>query len=225
VAGRPAPFAVWRPLMAARSLGRRPVSRRNAVRFAAILVCLALAWGGGLFWFAALIPDKVKDGTTRTDAIVVLTGGSGRLGEGLRLLAGDRARKLFISGVYRGVDVKTLLHLSQRQPGELDARVGIGDAVNTTGNAQETARWIAEEGFQSLRLVTAAYHMPRSLLEFRYIMPKVKLIPHPVFPGHVKQDQWWAWPGTAALFVSEYNKFLLASLRQAASVFSGRVER
>jgi len=64
-----------------------------------------------------------------------------------------------------------------------------------------------------MRLVTAAYHMPRSLLEMHDIMPEVKIVPHPVFPDHVKQDEWWAWPGTAALTASEYNKFLIAWLR------------
>ncbi len=65
-----------------------------------------------------------------------------------------------------------------------------------------------------MRLVTAAYHMPRSLLEFRYAMPNVLIIPHPVFPSHVKQDRWWAYPGTAMLLMSEYNKLIFAWFRQ-----------
>ena len=69
------------------------------------------------------------------------------------------------------------------------------------------------QGYSSLRLVTAAYHMPRSLLEFSSAMPGMRIEPHPVFPEHVKQEYWWAWPGTMALMVSEYNKYLVASLR------------
>ena len=68
------------------------------------------------------------------------------------------------------------------------------------------------QGYRSLRLVTSGYHLPRSLLEFRHAMPDVTLIPHPVFSESVKQERWWAWPGTANLIVGEFNKYLLAWL-------------
>ena len=71
------------------------------------------------------------------------------------------------------------------------------------------------EKFTSLRLVTASYHMPRSLLLFRRTMPEVRIAPHPVFPGHVHLDDWWRWPGTARLLASEFNKYVasLVTLR------------
>ena len=37
------------------------------------------------------------------------------------------------------------------------------------------------EGYQSLRLVTASYHMPRSIQEFHHHMPQVRIVPHAVF--------------------------------------------
>ena len=64
------------------------------------------------------------------------------------------------------------------------------------------------ESFASLRLVTAGYHMPRSLLEFRRALPGVRIVPHPVFPERVRQADWWAFPGTAWLIVGEYVKYL-----------------
>ena len=70
-----------------------------------------------------------------------------------------------------------------------------------------------QKAIKSLRLVTAAYHMPRSRLEFANVMPGVEIVPHPVFPEHVKQNEWWAWPGTAALMASEYNKYLMGWVR------------
>jgi uncharacterized SAM-binding protein YcdF (DUF218 family) len=140
-----------------------------------------------------------------------LTGGSLRLEQGLALLADRRAKKLFVSGVHRGVDVRELLRLSRQAPEELDCCIALGyEADDTAGNAVETAVWIDSEGYRSLRLVTAGYHMPRSLLEFRAAMPGVEIVPHPVFPGQVKIEAWWRWPGTAALIASEYNKFLIA---------------
>ena len=167
-----------------------------------------------MFAFAAAIPVRVEDAATRTDAIVVLTGGSGRLSEGLELLAGKFADKLFVSGVYRGIDVNKLLELSQRAPEGFKCCVEIGySADDTTGNAAETAAWARRHGINSLRIVTSSYHMPRSLLEFREALPDAVFIPHPVFPTHVKRDLWWIWPGTTGLIIGEYNKFLLVRLR------------
>lgn len=192
--------------------------RRRPLALAASVATLAvLAWGAGLFAFAAAIPSEVADTTTRTDAIVVLTGGSGRLDTGLELLSGEKARKIFVSGVYRGVDVAKLLEQSKATPQEFECCVSIGhSADNTAGNAKETAAWLKGQGFRSLRLVTSSYHMPRALLEFRHVLPDAELVLHPVFSDHVKQDRWWAWPGTSNLIVSEYNKYLIAWTRHLA---------
>ena len=190
-----------------------PVRRVRFVRVGAVLGLLfALLWLAGLARFATFIPDRLADDDSPADAVVVLTGGSGRLDAGLDLLVRGRARKLFVSGVYRGLDVQRLLQLARRDPAEIETRVALGNAVNTIANARETAAWMRAEEFRSLRLVTGAYHMPRSLLEFRHALPEVTVFPHPVFPEHVKAD-WWAWPGTLGLVISEYNKFLLAWTR------------
>lgn len=190
---------------------RRP--RRLVKRLALLVLVVVMSWFAGLVGFAASIPMTVAEPERRTDAIIVLTGGSGRLVEGLALLENDMAERLFVSGVYQGVDVRALFQLFQRDPGNLEARIGIGTAINTTGNASETAEWIAARGYRSMRLVTAAYHMPRSLLEFRHAMPQIDIVAHPVFQSHVKVERWWAWPGTMALITGEYNKFMLAWLR------------
>ena len=184
--------------------------RRLVFKLGLAGVTAAVLWVAGLFQFASLVPKQVLDPSTRTNAIVVLTGGSRRLGEGLELLSQGLAEKLFVSGVYRGVDVRELLQIVRRNPRELETRIGIGNATNTAENALETMVWMRARKYRSLRLVTAAYHMPRSLLEFRHAMPAVTLVPHPVFPENVKQDRWWAWPGTGSLIASEYNKFLFA---------------
>ncbi|MCC7017520.1 MAG: YdcF family protein [Rhodospirillales bacterium] len=174
--------------------------------------------------FAALIPDRLADDATPTDAVVVLTGGSGRLDAGLDLLVRGTAGKLFVSGVYRGMDVQRLLQVARRDPAGIEARVALGDAADTYANARETAAWMKAEGFRSLRLVTGAYHMPRSLLEFRHAIPQATMIPHPVFPDHVKAN-WWAWPGTFGLVIGEYNKLLFAwarnRLKDAAAALGG----
>jgi uncharacterized SAM-binding protein YcdF (DUF218 family) len=173
-------------------------------------------WIGGLVWYAEAIPRAVDDAATPTDAVVVLTGGSGRLDVGFRLLAEKRAKKLLISGVAREVNSEELIRLhGNGKIAELSCCVVLGHvAGDTAGNARETARFIRNEGYSSLRLVTASYHMRRSLLEFHRAMPGVTIIPHPVFPEGFRAGEWWRWPGTLNLLISEYSKFLAAMVRQ-----------
>ena len=188
--------------------------RRFLVRFLTILAVALVPWVAGLVWFAANLPTAVADPARRTDAIVVLTGGTGRLRQGFELLAQDRAEELFVSGVGRGVRVGELLRIDQIAPPELACCVVLGyKAGDTHGNALETAAWMRTQGFTSLRLVTATYHMPRSLLEFRAAMPGAEILPHPVFSRNFRQADWWKWPGSTILLVKEYNKYLLAWAR------------
>ena len=178
-----------------------------------VLGALAAIWLAGLIWFAGQIPDAVADNTTHTDAIVVLTGGSRRVEGGLELLAAGMGKTLFVTGVFPGVKVPELLHSAKAQEA-LACCVVLGhSADNTAGNAFETAAFMRKQDYHSLRLVTSAYHMPRSLLEFARAMPDVTIVPNPVFAGNVKQRQWWEWPGTLNLIVTEYVKSLAAEAR------------
>ena len=203
-----------------RIFGRRPQSfRRLPVRLAGVAVLALLVWLGGLLYFAACIPDNVADPESPTDAIVVLTGGSDRLQEGLRLLAAGKAKQLLISGVNRDTTLADILRSAKVAPESIPPLLAVCcitigyDADNTAGNARETADWMAAKNLHSLRLVTADYHMPRSLLEFARAMPGITIVPHPVFPEEVKREDWWLWPGTAALLVSEYHKYMVARAR------------
>lgn len=200
-------------------------SRRQRLILLAIALAAAIllvVWTWGLILYAEGIPSDIADPSTHTDVIVVLTGGSQRMRTGLDLLAEGKADKLFISGVHEGVEIPRLMEVAGAPETSLRDRVETGyGALNTAGNAVETEEWMRNNGFESLRLVTASYHMPRSLLQFRYVLPDATIIPHPVFPDHVKQDKWWRWPGTARLIVGEYNKFLLAwAEHRAAALFA-----
>lgn len=200
----------------------RPRGPRDAkVQWALIgIVALAALWLGGLVWYASDIPREIDDPATMTDAVVVLTGGSGRVDVGLALLAERRAKKLFVSGVARDVDIDQLLKVSMRQDARnLKERIVLGhEAGDTPGNARETAQWMAKEGFTSLRLVTASYHMRRSLLEFRRVMPYTRIVVHPVFPQGFRLAEWWRWPGTMSLLASEYSKYLIAAVAGALGI-------
>ena len=189
---------------------------RSGRRAAFVLAVVLIAWLAGLVWFANRIPspDSTVVAPETTDAVVVLTGGPLRLKAGLELLEAGKAKKLFVSGVSRQVDLSELLRTAQTARSAVACCVALGyEATDTAGNAAETRLWMEHEGFHSLRLVTANYHMQRSLLEFRRAMPEMTIVPNPVYPDSFKRNNWWAWPGTFALIVTEYQKYLAAAAR------------
>jgi uncharacterized SAM-binding protein YcdF (DUF218 family) len=199
-----------------------PGAPRKGAWITAIVAVFAAIWSGGLIAFSRSIPETVVDRTTPTDAIIVLTGGSKRVATGLNLVTHGLAVRVLVSGVHRDVEVEQLLQNGPNVEQDLRCCVDAGHgALDTAGNASESAAWMRRHGFRSLRLVTASYHMPRSLLEFRHAMPEAIVIPHPVFSDDVKIDNWWQWPGTASLIVREYNKFLLSWARQIVSAATG----
>src|SRR5579884_4197533 len=172
----------------------------------------ALLWAAGLAWFAT--PPAVEDKGAPADAIIVLTGGSLRLQSGFELLGEGKGRKLFVSGVNQEGKLNQLLRLAGNAPHWAACCVVLGyEADDTLGNALETAEWMRREKYRSLRLVTAWYHMRRSLLEFERAMPDVTIVPHPVYPDRKRLAHWWEWRGTAALIVGEYVKYLGALCR------------
>ena len=178
-------------------------------------LCLLVLWIPGLVWFAVSMPNQVEDTETPVDAIVVLTGGSERLRTGVNLLQEGMAKNLFVSGVWPGTTRRELLHsIGVEGDSRLGRKIELGHiAADTIGNAWETAIQMQERGWTSVRLVTANYHMRRSLLELKIAMPHAVVVPHPVFPGSVMQDGWWRYRGTALLFATEYTKYILAHVR------------
>jgi uncharacterized SAM-binding protein YcdF (DUF218 family) len=84
------------------------------------------------------------------------------------------------------------------------------EAESTAGNAEESAEWLHRNGAASVRLVTANYHMLRSLVEFRRLIPDVEVVANPVFPNEVRDRYWFIRPRTVMLIVNEYHKYLVA---------------
>ncbi len=111
------------------------------------------------------------------DGIVVLTGGDTRLDRAAALFESGVGKRLLISGVDQATTKETLKHLVHGGP-RFDCCADLGYAAeDTRGNAQETADWAQRHHFHSLILVTARYHMPRSLQEFSAAMPDVHFCP------------------------------------------------
>ncbi|HEV2747149.1 MAG TPA: YdcF family protein [Allosphingosinicella sp.] len=169
-------------------------------RAAAVLLLLYVL---GYALFVVLLPRPADD--RRTDAIVVLTGGAGRLERGLDLLQRGRADRLLISGVDRTVRPVELAHRYGRDEALFDCCVDLGrESVDTRSNAEETARWLKRKKLKSVRLVTTDWHMPRARFELARQTEGVEIV------GDAVRSS----PSFSYLF-TEYNKYLL---RQAAVV-------
>ncbi|MDP6833244.1 MAG: YdcF family protein [Alphaproteobacteria bacterium] len=178
------------------------------------VAAVVLLWLGGFLLFSAQLPRQPVAHANVSDAIVVLTGGQGRLQVGLHLLSAGKGGKLLVSGVKTGISAAELQANSTATSDLFSCCVDLGyQAHDTWGNAIEAALWIRRHGFQSLHLVTASYHMPRSLLLFQQAMPKVSLQANPVFSERVKLANWWRFPGTMKLLAVEYSKYLVSLLR------------
>lgn len=190
--------------------------RLFSTKFLLVLILAIVLWGAGFFVFLGKIPrdQSPADSGPKADAIAVLTGGGGRLDMGFLLLNRGDAAKLFISGVDPGVDKTALLQNRRIDAATLECCIVLGrSASDTFGNAAETARWMKGEGFTSLYIVTANYHMPRSLVEFRAALPDVEFFPRVVHPNNVHLENWWRWPGTIQLLTREYSKYIATRLR------------
>lgn len=200
------------PVAERRSTAQRSGLGRAVLRTLVVALLLFLGLVAGFLVFVEQLPHEASLDRRHSDAIVVLTGGQDRVAEGLRLLAEGQADRLLISGVHRDTTLKSLLALAPEVPSDSVADRVVLDRVagDTLGNARETARWAREAGVGSLRVVTAAYHMPRSLLELQRALPDVTLIAHPVFPAGLDRERWWRSPTSLSLLVQEYLKYLVA---------------
>jgi uncharacterized SAM-binding protein YcdF (DUF218 family) len=169
----------------------------------------AFAWLCGLLWFGFTLPQSAQNPTTRTDAIVVLTGGGGRLEAGMQALQSNLAPVMFVTGVNPRVERAELLRMAGNPPPEIAQRIQIGYRANTTrGNAAETAAWFNSRNYRSLRLVTGHYHMRRSALEFSRDLPRARIVEHPVVPAGLGPRDWWTTERGLVTVLREYNKFL-----------------
>jgi uncharacterized SAM-binding protein YcdF (DUF218 family) len=166
------------------------------------LALLVMIWLLGFAWFAAALPQPAP-AKARTDVIVVPTGGPGRIERGLAMLRAGAAQKLFVSGVDRQVRPREFAVEYKVTPAEMDCCVGLGfAALDTRGNALETAKWIRAGHYRSLRLVTSDWHMRRSAGELDGVLPAHVRIVEDAVPSQ---------PSLQTLFL-EYHKLLASWL-------------
>lgn len=169
----------------------------------------------GLPLFYLNIASEPTKNREKTDAIIVVTGGKERIPEGIKLLNDELAPRMLISGV--GKDTKELELLDSLAIGWRDlikadiSKISLGyAATDTVGNATESMDWIRKHNVKSIRLVTSNYHMARTHLEFRKVMPELKVIDHPVIPHNFNKKEWQENKQVRDLIIREYFKYLFS---------------
>lgn len=172
-------------------------------------LAVVLLFLAGFVVFVARIEGREAQAGRRADGIVVLTGGSDRIVDGTNLLLEGRGRSLLITGVHPDTTLDEIMRTVPATREALECCVELGRAaLNTRGNAIETAEWARAHHFRSLLVVTSAWHMPRALVELRRTMPDVALVPYPVVPR--RGGEGTTTLGSLRLLAFEYVKFLAA---------------
>lgn len=169
-------------------------------RFLAFLVIL---YGLGFALFAVTLGEPATTDAPKVDAIVVITGGKGRIEHAISLLAEGEGKRLLISGADPSVRKVDLVHRLGGKERLFECCVDLGsESVDTRSNAEEARRWLDRRGYRSIRLVTSDWHMRRARYEFnRQLGGDIRII-----PDAVRTE-----PNFMTLF-TEYNKYLLRRL-------------
>lgn len=181
--------------------------------FRLIAVAIAL-YAAGFFVFVTNLPAPTTH-MRPAQGIVALTGGDERLAAAVNLLENRTGQRLLISGVHPTTTKQELKRLSHGGA-RFDCCADLGYvAENTRGNAEEAARWARAHRFKSLIVVTARYHMPRSLTEFQAAMPGVTIEAYPVEPQDIDLGGWWHDSRALRVLSGEYTKYLASTVMNA----------
>lgn len=158
---------------------------------------LVIVWALGFLWFAVSLPQPA--GNERTDAVVVPTGSGGRIPRGLAILRDGAASRMLVTGVYQSVTPAEFGAEYEVAPDLMKCCVTLGfAALDTRGNARETARWVEQNKVRSVRLVTSDWHMRRAARELEDKLPPGTVVVRDAVPSQ---------PSLWILFL-EYHKLL-----------------
>lgn len=164
---------------------------------------VALLYAFGFLFFAVTLPGPI--GRAETDAVLVPTGGPGRIARGLEVLRDGDAGRMFVSGVDPEVKSGEFAREFGVRAREMRCCVTLGYlAVDTRSNAGEAAQWMISNDVKTVRLVTTDWHMRRAAAELRHSMPETVTLLEDGVPSD---------PSLGQLFL-EYNKLLAALVTQ-----------
>jgi len=199
-------------------VGRFGRAAARALKYTALgVVSVALLFVGGFALFATHVSELTTPENPETaDAIIVLTGGQSRIDAALDLLKSGKGERLLISGANPSSGREALRAASGADKQLFKCCVDIDHAaLDTIGNAEESAKWIEQHAYSSVILVTNNYHMPRSLLEMHRLLANARLDPYPVVNSRLDGGGWMVKPQALRVIFTEYLKYLAAVARGA----------
>ena len=183
----------------------------SIIRGAVFLLVILLVVAAVLFVDFTYKTFSLKGRDVSTDAIVVLTGGRGRVDEGVRLYREGKSKWLILTGVDPSVS-KPDLYRDRRGEHGADRVLLEKNSRNTLENALYSRELILGNGITSIRLITSRYHMKRATLFFRAVLPKdIAIYPHPVDSRNLVPD-WWSHGGSLRLLLNEFYKYTMFRL-------------
>ena len=176
-------------------------------------ICLLAASFAFLGGFAAFATHVARLSTPAeqpdADAIIVLTGGGKRIDAALDLLKSGKGQRLLISGVNPAARLVDLKNATGDDSGLFDCCVDLDRAaLDTIGNAEESAKWVLAHDWDSVIVVTNNYHMPRSLLELKRMIGETALLPYPVVNTPLDGGEWMTNRDALRVLFTEYTKYL-----------------
>ena len=153
--------------------------------------------------------------------IVILTGGANRIKDGLKIIENFQNSKninykILVSGTGMGFTKSSLKKkLGPNFNSQLIECCIELDSVskNTLTNASETFKWTKKNDIKEFILITSNYHMPRAILEFKNIMPNLKIHTYAITPDKHEIENWLSSYQTFGLVFTEYFKYIVANLR------------
>ncbi|MCA0978692.1 YdcF family protein [Qipengyuania flava] len=162
-----------------------------------------LVYAFGFLAFAITLPQPASK--VETDAVIVLTGGPGRIARGLEVVDEGLAEEMFVSGVDPEVKPEEFAAQFEVPRRTMDCCVTLGFlAVDTRSNAGEVTQWMKEKQFSSARLVTTDWHMARAFSEVTETLPDSISVVKDAVTSH---------PRLGTLFL-EYNKLIASVISQ-----------
>lgn len=140
---------------------------RPLARLAVVLAIVSVLVGLQFVLFRARIPPpEPLARLARFDGVVVFTGGPGRIAHGLAMLKSGHTRQLLISGVHARVGPDTFARTFRVDATLVACCITLDHvARNTAGNAREAVEWAQRLRLARVGVVSAAWHLPRSMLE------------------------------------------------------------
>lgn len=194
------------------------------IKWLVIIIIFIALLISGINWFltpdnllnCSGVPTDVK-GCAKADAIIAVSGGdtTARTQEAIDMYNNGWADELIFSGAAfdkSGPSNAAVMRDMALEQGVPRSAITIEEtSENTAENAENTSGILNSQDYKSVIVVTSAYHMKRTVLEFSQRAPDIDFRGSPVSTDKQWSIWWWTTPYGWYLAVSETFKIIVVS--------------